>query len=126
MALSRAEIRRLEELRDERWTEADARFVLGAQHSSGHSVLEFAREHGLIPQRLWRWRSRLGEVSTMPEEVEPLSFAPVVVTGLGRSAVAVVVRVGEIEVEVIDPSKVEPRWIVDLAEAATAAERRGR
>lgn len=125
MALSRAETKRLEELRDERWTEADARFVLRAQHGSGQSVLEFAREHGLIPQRLWRWRSRLGDVSTVTEEVEPLSFAPVVVTGLGRSAV-VVVRVGDIEVEVIDPSKVEPRWIVELAEAATAAERRGR
>ncbi len=42
-----------------RWSEADAVRVLADQEDSGLSLPEFARRHGVHPERLRRWRSRL-------------------------------------------------------------------
>jgi transposase-like protein len=42
-----------------RWRVADARAVLDAQVASGLSVCQFARQQGLDPQRLHRWRHQL-------------------------------------------------------------------
>jgi len=44
-----------------RWTEADARMVLGALARSGQTVRAFADQHGLDPQRLYSWRRRVAE-----------------------------------------------------------------
>jgi hypothetical protein len=41
----------------------------------------------------------------------------VVVTGLGRSP-TLVVRLGELEIDVLDPGNVEPRWLAQLIAAA--------
>ncbi len=72
-------------------------------------------------------RARLGCASnlllarsseTQPDAIdEPLSFAPVVITGLGRTP-ALVLRLGEFEIDVLDPQKVEPRWLAQLIAAA--------
>jgi len=40
----------------------------------------------------------------------------VVVTGLGQTP-AVILRVGELEVAVVDPHKVEPTWLAQLLSA---------
>jgi transposase len=40
------------------WTQADAREVLGALEASGRRLTEFAREHGLVAERLYVWRRR--------------------------------------------------------------------
>jgi transposase-like protein len=40
------------------WTEAEAQAVLEAYEASGLSVAEFARRHGLGPQRLRWWKKR--------------------------------------------------------------------
>lgn len=54
------------------WTEGEAQAVLEAYEASGLSVAEFARRHGLGPQRLRWWKKRRAE------EVGPaLSFVPV-------------------------------------------------
>ena len=54
------------------WTEAEAQAVLEAYEASGLSVAEFARRHGLGPQRLRWWKKRrAGETSSA------LSFVPV-------------------------------------------------
>ena len=42
-----------------RWSETEAQRVLAEQESSGLSLPEYARCHGLHPERLRRWRSRL-------------------------------------------------------------------
>lgn len=42
------------------WREEDAAVVVIALAESGLSVAAFAREHGLSPARLHRWRKRLG------------------------------------------------------------------
>jgi hypothetical protein len=43
-----------------RWTESDAREVLGALDGSGLSVAAFAAREGFDVQRLYWWRHRLG------------------------------------------------------------------
>lgn len=54
------------------WTEAEAQAVLEAYEASGLSVAEFARRHGLGPQRLRWWKKRRAE-----EAAPALSFVPV-------------------------------------------------
>lgn len=53
------------------WSAADARVVLDALGDAGTSVTDFARAHGLDPQRLYAWRRRLDRA---PPRARPLSF----------------------------------------------------
>jgi hypothetical protein len=46
------------------WRESDARVVLDALERSGLRLTEFARRHGVRPERLSRWRERLGGDAT--------------------------------------------------------------
>jgi hypothetical protein len=41
------------------WTEVEARGVLTALQKSGKSVIEFARERSIVPQRIYWWQRRL-------------------------------------------------------------------
>jgi transposase-like protein len=106
---------KLAELRERRWTKQDARVLLDAIERSGETVRAFARAHGLNANRIYKWREQLANEEA--EAVEQLSFAPVVVTGLGRSP-TLVIRLGELEIDVVDPQKVEPRWLAQLIAAA--------
>jgi transposase-like protein len=54
------------------WTEGEAQTVLEAYEASGLSVAEFARRHGLGPQRLRWWKKRRAK-----EAGSTLSFVPV-------------------------------------------------
>ena len=110
----------LAELRERRWRAADARVVLEAHALSGTSVSAFAREHGLDTQRIFWWRKRLDAVKDKAPSPSGISFAPVVVTGAGGSAAAVV-RAGGVEVEVIDPARIEPAWLAELLRATEKA-----
>ena len=42
------------------WTEVEARSVLDALKRSGLSIEKFARSRGLVPQRLYWWKKKLG------------------------------------------------------------------
>ena len=44
------------------WKDADARRVLAAWQASGKSIREFARQRGLNPKRLSRWKQRFRDV----------------------------------------------------------------
>ena len=46
-----------------RWTEKEARQALAALGRSGLPLTTFAIQEGLSPQRLSRWRSKLGQAS---------------------------------------------------------------
>lgn len=121
MAVNKSIEAELAQLRDRRWSEADARVVLHALERSSEPVSTFARRHGLDTQRIYKWRSRLADEDRNGEEqTEHLSFAPVVVTGLGRTP-AVVVRIGELEVEVHEPQKVDPSWLAQMIAATRRA-----
>lgn len=106
---------KLAELRERRWTKQDARVLLDAIERSGKTVRAFARAHDLNANRIYKWREQLANEDA--EAAEPVSFTPVVVTGLGRSP-TLVVRLGEIEIDVLDLEKVEPRWLAQLIAAA--------
>jgi hypothetical protein len=58
-----------------RWTEQDARNVLGALQRSGKPVSVFAAEQGLDPQRVYLWRRRLGKAE--PTTFQELAVRPV-------------------------------------------------
>jgi transposase-like protein len=105
----------LADLRERRWTKQDARILLEAIERSGETIRAFARAHGLNENRIYKWREALANEDR--EALEQLSFKPVVVTGLGRSP-TLVVRLGELEIDVLDPQKVEPRWLAQLIAAA--------
>lgn len=62
-----------------RWTEKEARQALAALGRSGLLLTTFAIQEGLSPQRLSRWRSRLGPASTpMFEEISQSEIASAV------------------------------------------------
>ena len=46
------------------WTEVEARAVLAAWRKSGQSVQAFAKERGIVPQRLRWWKSKIEGKST--------------------------------------------------------------
>ena len=81
-----------------RWTAADAASVLAAVRASGLSLRRFARERGLDPQRLARWRRQLDggglAEATFVEVAQPL--VPAVRVGGFEVVLAAgrVVRVG--------------------------------
>jgi transposase-like protein len=121
MANKTATNSKLAGLRDTRWSELDARIVLEAVERSGDTIHAFAREHGLPAHRLYWWRERLaGAIDEDPGDLGQLSFAPVVVTGLGR-APAMLVRVGELELEIIEPQRVDPAWLAQVIAATKGA-----
>ena len=43
------------------WTEVEARGVIDAWRKSGLSTLDFARERGIVPQRIYWWRKKLAD-----------------------------------------------------------------
>lgn len=61
------------------WTEVEARSVLGAWRKSGLSVEAFARSRGLVPQRLYWWKRKLG-IGVAADKSRALALLPVNVT----------------------------------------------
>ena len=113
-----AELRRLKPLQ---WTQTEAERVLELWRASGRPLQTFARQHGLVPQRLRRWRDLLG----VPRPQTTLSLVPAVIVGTPRGAgdaatgsPAVVVQVaGGGAVEVVAPERVAPAWVAALVVA---------
>lgn len=53
------------------WTEVEARAALKEWRKSGLSVEKFAKQRGLVPQRLYFWRKKL------EAPAEPITLVPV-------------------------------------------------
>ena len=68
------------------WREPEAAAVLDAWRASGVTLSEFAREQGLDPKLLVRWRRRLEAAGAIPARV---AFHPVQLLGLPRSDSAI-------------------------------------
>src|ERR1700761_6740173 len=63
------------------WSEHEARGVLSAWRKSGESLERFAKNRGLVPQRLRWWRSKLeGKSGAVVRSESPLALLPVQVT----------------------------------------------
>ena len=61
------------------WTEVEARGVLEALKRSGLGVERFARSRGLVPQRLYWWKKKLG-IRAAPVTSRAPALVPVRVT----------------------------------------------
>lgn len=96
-----------------RWSREDARRLLDEQAKSGLSLHRFARERNILPERLYRWRRELGRAETHEHVLSELSFAPVVVTG-SRGAALVRISIEGLEIEIVEPTLVEPAWLVSV------------
>jgi transposase-like protein len=102
-----------------RWTAAEGSAAVRAWKRSGLTLEEFARQHEVGLGKLSWWKRRLE--SRRARAGEPITLAPVVAT---VSSAAVVVRVGEVEIEVRAADLVSADWLATVV-AGVAAARRG-
>jgi transposase-like protein len=115
-----AELQRLKPLQ---WTKTDAQRVLAFWRASGRPLETFAHEHGLVPQRLRRWRQLLAD----KPEPAPLRLVPAVVVAdaprpLAPARPPVVVHAARAcTVEVGEPAQVSPEWVAALVLALGTA-----
>jgi transposase-like protein len=113
----------LAELRGSRpWTEAEGQRVIEAWEASGESVASFARRTGLVPQRVYWWRGRLGagaaKARVQQERVASVpAFLPVTVRAASaptlRAGVTVCTREG-LRVEVAELDATSALWVATL------------
>lgn len=105
-----------------RWGAEEAGRVLDEWRASGLSLAAFARERGLVFERVRRWRQRLGYLQGTKTE----GLVPAVVTGTGRSFTfgdaGVTVRApGGVVIEIADPGAVPARWLSAVVGGMTRA-----
>ena len=82
-----------------RWSEHEARSALSAWRKSGLSVEDFAKEQGLVPQRIYWWRKRLEKTAAVaaaaPAQVKLLPVNVTAPRSRGEP-VAVFLRTGHV------------------------------
>jgi transposase-like protein len=108
----------------QQWSSDEGARVVATWRRSGLSMRAFAKQHGLVAQRLHWWRRRI-ETPAEPKSVkknrrpapavEEARLVPVVLRApqveLGA---AIVVRVGHVALEVREPGMISPDWIAAL------------
>ena len=63
------------------WSEHEARGILVAWRKSGLSIERFAKERGIVPQRIRWWKTKLeGSSTALVRSQSPLALLPVQVT----------------------------------------------
>ena len=100
-------------LPDRKWTRVDGERLVAAWQQSGLSIREFARQHGIDAQRVQWWKRRIIGVAgeTKRREEEGARFVPVIASRGADSPPAVIVRFGDVVIEVHEPSVVAPGWV---------------
>ena len=83
------------------WSEHEARGFLSAWRKSGQPLERFAKDWGLVPQRVRWWKNKLeGKATALVKTQSPLGVLPVQLTGSSPSKrgdpVAVYLRSGHI------------------------------
>lgn len=81
-----------------RWSEHEARGVLSAWEKSGQTIERFAKERGLVPQRLRSWRKKLEPrpASEVVQSSDVVGLLPLQVTQKRGEPVAVYLRTGHV------------------------------
>lgn len=110
-----------------KWSADEAQRILDEWAASGESLQTFARQRGLVPQRLWWWlkrlagkrRRRVGDNATLatgpaflPVTVRPVEPEPVLAT---------VETAGGLRVEVRALDGASAAWVAQLVRALGAA-----
>lgn len=118
-----------------RWCVEDATWAMAAWAASGETLASFGERHGLHPERLRRWRERLG---TMQTETIPtvgmgqrpaapaVALVPVTVRSAAMPAMegsegGVVVTAGGVRIAIRDASATSPDWVARLLVQLSAA-----
>jgi transposase-like protein len=105
------------------WSVRDAKWALEQWAVGGDGLSKFARGHGINPNRLHRWRARLGwrQAGEGARARAPVStFVPVTVRPTATETVggahdcAVVVAAGNVRVEVRELSAAVRIWVAQL------------
>ena len=111
--------------RRKRWTAAEGREAVATWAASGESVAAFCRGRGIHPERLRRWRQRLGATAEgVAERPAVEGWVQAVVTGGDDRPAAVVVQVGSGgRIEIGDPGCVDAEWVAKLAKGLVQAGR---
>jgi hypothetical protein len=78
------------------WTEIEARGVLEALKRSGLGVEKFARSRGLVPQRLYWWKKKLGIKASRVPALVPVHVTETRMEGRRGEPVTVLLRSGHI------------------------------
>lgn len=111
------------------WTEEEARQTLAEWEESGSSLVAFARGRGISSQRLSWWRKRLNKPGASgPKRRQPGTGAqlvpaavrsPLVDLGGGVDVSIRFSATGPV-VDVVNTSRVSPKWVGDLVMVVAA------
>jgi transposase-like protein len=110
-------------IKGQTWNEDDARRVLDEQVASGETITAFARRHGLVPQRLWWWKKRLGPPAP-PRRAQDMSsplaatFLPVTVRAAEPQACPASLKLGggvRVQLRTLDATSAG--WVACLVQA---------
>ena len=109
----------LAELRGrQRWSEEQGRGVVEAWEARGESIPTFARRAGLVPQRVYWWKERLGHGRGRASAVPAApAFVPMTVrsapVALVNAAVTVIASDG-LRIEVAELDATSAAWVATL------------
>jgi hypothetical protein len=76
------------------WTEVEARGVLEAWRRSGMGLERYARGRGLVPQRLYWWKKKLGFGKSRAPALLPIRVADACIEARRGEPVTVLLRSG--------------------------------
>jgi len=102
----------------ERWTEDEGRRIVAAWRASGQSKASFCRANGITQNRLDYWCERTSEANN----TGATTLIPVRVREGDVRGAVVRVSGGGVSAEVYDASRVDPRWLAALIDAARTSE----
>ena len=118
----------LSKLRGRRpWSEKQGRQVLDAWEASGKSLPKFARQAGLVPQRVYWWKERLGRgearESSLARSAPAPVFVPVTVRPAAehRGPALVVVASDGVRIEVAEIDATSAAWVAALVQTLREA-----
>ena len=109
--------------KQERWTADRARAELERCEASGLSLAGYCRREKIRPKRLYWWRHRLEASPPKPDALifQRPTLVEATITGAQDSRVVVQLRGGE-RIEVEDPERLDPGWLILLARGLSALE----
>lgn len=97
------------------WSAEDKARIVAASLAPGVNVSALAREHGLTPAQIFRWRQASGTTNSLPAPVP--SFAPVVVDERIPSPPGDAIEIELKGVKLRIPGRTRPATIVALLKA---------
>jgi hypothetical protein len=100
------------------WTATEAREAVAAWQTSGLSLRDFARSHGIAWQRLAQAKSRVLKIE---QPCGPAIFLPVTIGETAMPSVPATLHLGALTIEVASLEVVSPAWLAQLIAACESS-----